>query len=327
MINIFLLYPKSVITLSTILVTIFYLLFDKAPKNTIIVYFWLHVLSYIGFSCIYILQESIQLSALKELIFDTSYYNLPLYLFSSLCTVGMYAIFDVLAKTYSIPLILALSQISLIMTTIGYIFLGDTVTITSLIGITVIFLGSIAAGCTSFSFKNPLQCLKAFDQRLLTWSIIKALLYSATILITYICIANYNETTKLILHVLTKHLRFIPCLIIAPIHFNIGIQFTTLIGLLLYIHYYLKSSKTILPTFVNNYQLICSLSVLYVLQAYFYYESYNYIENKNLITAITELYLPLLFLSNVYLFNLKSSKEEMIGMIIIVLGSIITVFG
>lgn len=327
---IYFLNPEIIIGISTIFLSIFYLLLNKAPKNTMIIYFWLHVLSYIGFSFLFFFKEKFihfDTTALKQLIFDTSYYNMPLYLLSGACVVGTYAIFDLLMKSYSISLILALSQISLILTTVGYILLGDKITIISSIGIIIIFIGSILSGCKSFSLANPLESFKEIDKKLFVWSIIKAILFSATILITYVCISFYNETTKAILHTLTKHLRFIPCMPIAPIHFNIGAQFATFILMFLFIIYHLKASKTIIPTLKNNYRLIFALAFLYVLETYFYYEAYDLIENKNLITAISQLYLPLTFIGSVVLYKEKSSSAEWIGMGIIIIGTIITVFG
>lgn len=328
--NMYALYPKSMIVVATIFNSAFYLLLDKAPKNTMTIYLWIHALSYIGFSFLFILKERLLVfdtTALEQIIFDTSYYNMPLYVMSAACTVATYAIFEFLMKSYSVSIILALSQISIIMTTIGYIFLGDEITVISAIGIFVIFVGSIISGCKNISLSKPLSIFSQIDKKLFYWSIIKAVFYTTTILITYICITFYNETTQAILHTITKHLRFIPCMPIAPIHFNIGSQFASFIFMLLFIVYYLRAANTIIPTLKKHYILISSLASLYVLEAYFYYEAYNFIENKNLITAISQLYLPLLAICSLIMYKQKSSLSEWIGMAIIVLGSIVTIFG
>lgn len=323
-------FPKLTLLISACLTSIFYILLHKAPKNTVILYFWIHIFAYLGFCLIYLFKDMtihFDMTHLENIIFDTTYYNFPIYIFSGFCCVGTYIIFDLLIKSFSIPLVVSLSQISIIITTIGYIVLGDKTSIISILGIVTIFLGSIIAGCTSFSFKHPLKIFKSYNLNLLIWSTIKASLYSVTILISYLCLNKHNETTKIILHQLTKHLRYFPCHLIAPIHFNIGVQFSLFICILLFIIFYQKQSDQIIPTFFNYITLTLILSTLYVLHSYLLLSAYNYIPNQNMITAIMQLSLPITFFGSYIIYQTKNSKEELAGMFMIISGTMITVLG
>lgn len=323
-------HPEILILLSALLLSFYYTLIKKFPQHMMILYFWLHALSYIGFSFIYFYKEkalTIDTAALEQLAFDTSYNNFPLYIFSSLCLIGTYIILDKLIKIYPVSTILALSQISLILSTLGYVILGDSVSLISLFGIFIIFTGAIISGLQSFSWNNPIKSFEKYDITLLKLSFIKSVLYAATMLITYICTSHYSTITKHILHVLTKHMHFIPFTAIAPIHFNIGVQFANFILMFLFITYHLKERRKIWIVMQENYSLIFQLSVLHILYAYFYYESFALIENKNLITALSKLYLPMTLLFCHWAYKQKVSKEQIVGMSIITLGSIVSIWG
>lgn len=320
-------YPEIAIYLATLFIALYYTLLKKFNHHLMILYFWLHILSYFAFTFLVILQKGAMPSAIQQLAFDTSYANLPLYIFSSASLIGTYIILDKLIKLYPVPMILALSQISIILSTAGYIALGDKVTAVSLLGLFVLFAGAMISGLSNFSIKNPLASFKSYDKQLLKLSIIKAVLYSATLLITFLCIVKYNETTQYILHLLTKHLHLVPFMSIAPLHFNIGVQLSNFVLMWLFITYVLKEKKLIIQVMLSKYKIILTLTAFYILNAYFYYYGFDLIEDKNFITAISKLYLPLTLLLSYKLFNEKPSREQIIGMAIIILGSFITTLG
>ncbi|MBI2352968.1 hypothetical protein HYV11_01845 [Candidatus Dependentiae bacterium] len=322
-------HPQIMLLLASILLSIFYMLLHKSPENTIILYFWIRLLSYIGFVFIYFFKETIisfNPEALEQFIFDTSYYNIPLYILSAICSVGTYIIFDFLMKSYTIPLILALSQISILIVSIGYFILGDHITLLSSIGIIIIFIGAFTSCFKIISFKNHFFFFEQIDKNLLFWTFIKSLLYSFTALITYVCVSPFNQKTKMILHLLTKYLHPFQCLPIIPIYFNISVQLAMCLFFLLFIHFYQKKAATIIPILFQYVSLILTLSLLHIIYALLLYESYNFISNKNIITAIGQLYLPFTFLGGIFFYNEKKSLNEWLGIGLIVFGNIISLF-
>ncbi len=320
-------HPEIFIYLSTLFISIYYVMIKKFKQHMMILYFWLHALSYFAFSLIFLFQERLVPQALQQLAMDTSYHNSPLYLLSAVSLVGTYIILDKLIKVYPVATILALSQISIVLSTVGYIALGDKVSFISLVGIGILFMGAMISGLEKFNIKHPLKSFESYDKKLLYLSIIKALLYTATLLITYLCTAKYSDVTKHILHLLTKHLHFIPFVAIAPIHFNIGVQFANFVLMFLFITYILKEKNLIFKTMVKEYPLILQLSALYILNAYYYYKAFDLIEDKNYITAISKIYLPLTLILSCWVYHQKPSKEQVVGMAIIIVGSFITTFG
>lgn len=319
--------PELGVYIATLFISFYYTLIKKFPKHLMILYFWLHILCYGAFALLIFFQEDAVPSAIKQLAFDTSYANFPLYTLSSVALIATYIILEKLIRAYPIPMVLALSQISIILSTVGYIALGDRVTTISLIGLFILFLGAMISGLQNFSFNDPLKSFKGYDKELLKFSLYKAILYSATLLITFLCTARYSDITKHILQTLTKHLHYIPFIAIAPIHFNVGVQFTNFVLMFLFITFVLKEKALINSIMKKQYPIILSLAACYILNTYFYYYAFDLIEDKNYITAISKLYLPLTLILCYWAYQEKPSKEQIVGMAIIILGSFITTLG
>ena len=319
-------HPEVFLYMATLFISFYYTLLKKFKHHMMILYFWLHTLSYFAFAFLFLFQRHLVPASIQQLALDTSYHNLPLYIFSALAVVITYILLDKLMKLYPISKILALSQINILFATTGYILLGDRVSTVSILGLSILFIGAMISGLQNFSFSNPLKSLKSYDHKLLKLSTIRAFFASTITIITFLCTARYNETTRHILHTLTKHMH-IPFVTIAPLHFNVGLQLANFTFMFLFITYALKEKNLIISTMKKQYDLILPLAGLYTLHAYYYYYAFDLIEDKNYITAISKMYLPITLMLAYWIFKEKPSNEQVVGMTIIVIGSFITTFG
>lgn len=314
--------------IAMMLLTIYFLLLNQVSKHVLTIYFWIHAFTYIAISTLFIFEDyliSFNTDPLKAIAFDFTYTNFPLYFLSSLCLIGSYILFDYLAQRHDVAKIIALSQISMIISTIGYHFLGDRMTVTSVMCITIIITGALISGLTRFSLRHPIASLKEYDRRLVVWSILNAWLIAIPELITYLCTAHQDPTTQHILKMLTKHTHGIPFMTVIPLYMNIGIQCFNMALLFSWIRHTTKQRHELLITIKTYKKLLIILAALHVGYVYCYYTAFDSIENKNIISSIIQLYLPLTMLGSTVIFHQKWNKFEAVGMSIIAVGAMISV--
>ena len=144
------------------------------------IYFWIHVWTYGAITTLFLFEDTLikfDTNPLKTIIFDFTYTNFPLYLISSGCLIGSYILFDYLARKHDIAKIIALSQISIIFSTVGYHFLGDKMSLISIISMIIIVTGALVSGLTRLSLKHPIASLKVYDRHFVSWSLLNAVFY------------------------------------------------------------------------------------------------------------------------------------------------------
>ncbi|HSW76054.1 MAG TPA: hypothetical protein VLG50_03365, partial [Candidatus Saccharimonadales bacterium] len=110
-----------------LLLSSYFLLMNQVSKHILMVYFWIHVCTYGAISALFIFEDTFikfDASPLKTMMFDFTYTNFPLYFISSACLIGSYILFDYLSRRHEIAKIIAISQVSIIISTVGYHFLG-----------------------------------------------------------------------------------------------------------------------------------------------------------------------------------------------------------
>ena len=322
-------HPELSIFASTLCLSGYYTIMKRFKEHSMIMFFWLHIISYTTFALLFLHKDKafvFDTDALEQLIFNTSYNNVLLYILASVCLVGTYQIFQLLIQKYEMFAILALSQISVIFSTIGYILLGDDVSLVSIVGIIIIALGALIAGSNNLSWKSPIKTIKNYDTYLLKYTCLNGLLTTCIAMITYLCTTEYSDITRSILHTLTKYTHFIPFVALSPIHFNIGAEFSNIIIMLLFITYYTHKQKLILPILKNHIIFFIIMGILYTMHAFLYYSAFDFIENKNIISAITSLALPITMITSHYYADIKVSQNQIIGMTVITLGSIVSIW-
>ncbi len=320
---------KLLIGNAMILLTWYFLLLNQVSKHILRVYFWIHLFTYSAIALLFIFEDTFikfDPNPLRTIIFDFTYTNFPLYLMSSICLIGSYILFDYLAQFHNVSKIVALSQMSVVISTMGYHFLGDRMTLISAFGMCIIVIGALISGLTKLSIFHPIASFKQYDKSLVFWSMLNACCIAMPELITYLCTAHFDPTTREILKMLTKHTHGIPFTTVIPLYMNVGVQCFNMILLLSWI-WHISKKHINLKSFVSDHKkLVFTLALLHIGYIYCYYSVFDMIENKNIITGIVQLYLPLTMIGGALLYHQHWNKFEIIGMSIIAIGSIVTVF-
>jgi len=316
------------VSIAMMLLTIYFLLLNQVSRHVLTIYFWIHAFTYIAISTFFIFESylaSFNADPLKAIAFDFTYTNFPLYFLSSFCLIGSYVLFDYLAQRYDVAKIIALSQISIIISTIGYHFLGDRMTLISVICMIIIITGALISGLTRLSIKHPIASLRVYDRHLVVWSMLNACFIAIPELTTYLCTAHQDPTTQYILKMLTKHTHGIPFMAVIPLYMNIGVQCFNMILLFSWIRYTTRQRHELAITIKQYKKLLIILALLHVGYVYCYYTAFDHIENKNIISSIIQLYLPLTMIGSTIIFHQKWNKFEAVGMSIIAIGTMISV--
>ena len=300
-------------------------LLKKYPENKFSLFFWTHLFSYAAFTIfvlVYeVLMEHEHMSAVKDLVTDTTITNMPFYFLEAIITIAAVFVMKRLMSLANTPTVLAFSQISVLFSAISFYLLGDTVTTKSTIGLLIIATGALIAGLKKFS---P-NLFEDYDFELFKAGIIYALLQSSRAVITYLCTAKMNPTTHSILSTLTKHLHIIPFAPITPLHFNIGVQFLTIITLFVYITYRLEQPESIINGLKNTPGVLLSICTSFVAFGFFYYKAFGLVGNKELVVGMQKLSIPLTVLIAYFAYQTKPTKQAILGIIVILAGSAFTV--
>ena len=312
-----------------LLLTWYFLLLNKVSKHILMIYFWIHICTYGAITALFLFEDTFikfDANPIKTMMFDFTYTNFPLYLLSSACLIGSYILFDYLSRTHEISKIIALSQISIIISTVGYHFLGDRMSTISVISMGIIVVGALISGLTRLSLKHPLATLKEYDRHLVSWSLLNAFFIAIPELITFLCSQHYDPTTREILRMLTKHARGIPFVTVIPLYMNIGVQWFNIMLLYFWIRRSSNERINLFQIFKQHKKLLITLALLHTGYIFCYFTAFAMIENKNIISGIMQLYLPLTMIGGVILYRQRWNKFEAVGMGIIATGCLMSVF-
>lgn len=309
----------SIITFSlfTVLLKVF------APKNLLPFLFWVNVVTYIGFLGIYFYRKYFlqhDLHILEELIFHFSFENAPLYILLSICFVGSYVIFNGLLEKYDVAQVMALSQISILFSFIGFLLMGDSFSLKGCIEVLIVTYGALISGMTTLSF-NPytLFASQSWD------SIRKVFLYASfTSIITIITFLLTQQTV--FNEEITGSLRHIfPFSFYNPFYFNVGTRFYIMITFFIYL-WYKGYTNQLIPVLREKKMGLLITSLLFLATSYTFQLAFDLIPNRSLFSALYKFTNPCILLCGILLLKEKTTMPKIIGSLIIVLGGAIALW-
>jgi len=296
------------------------------PENKFSLFFWTHLFSYAFFTIFVIIYEfwieHEHVQAVHEFVTTVTFTNLPLYIAEAAITIASIVLIKELMSTNEPGVVIAFTQINVLFSAVGFYLLGDKTSFDSFIGLLIIFCGAMIAGMKKFSF----NIFKDYEPKLFKLGAAYAGLQTSRILITYLCTAKMNTTTQEILQTLTKHLHVIPFAPLTPLHFNVGVQSIIVISLFIYTAYYLDKPQSIINGIKNHFKVVLLLSFLFTAFGFLYLQVFGMIANKDIIVGTMRLYVPLTIALGYLLFQKKPSKQVIVGTLVIVCGSMYTMF-
>lgn len=311
----------SIVSFSLYLVS-----FRLYPENKFSLFFWTHLFSYVLFTSMVVVYEfwidQQHVQALHELVTTITFTNLPFYILEAAITIaGIHLMKQLMSLTTS-AVVISFTQVNVLMSALGFYLLGDQTSFNSVIGLIIITIGALIAGMKQLSW----NIFKDYNFKLLKFGFLYALLQSGRIVITYLCTAKMNATTHGILQTLTKHLHIIPFAPLTPLHFNIGVQCIIVIALFIYTAYYLDEPLSIINGLRKHYTAIFIIAGLFLIFGFSYYQVFGMIRNKDIIVGFHKLYVPLTAFLGYQIHKEAITKQTKIGIGVIVLGSMYTMF-
>lgn len=319
----------AILLSSAFLMALYYITLKKHPKQMLHLLFWSEFFSYLAFSTFFFVSnKSSYLFNFKHLeifMYDFTYSNFPLYLMSGAATVGSLLILERLSKIVPIATFVAVSKVSILTSTIGYVLLGNTISTSALIGVTIVFLGALISGFPSFSIQHPTKLFKKISTELsptlLKGAFLNAFFAFLSSMITFICTAKFNPITKDILQELTKHLHVIPFHTLNPIHFNISTQFAVTILLYCFIRFYRHHTGYVLQFLIDNPRDVAITALCFILSSFSYYYAFGVIIDKTLMSSLYKMYIPLTILLSFLILHKKPNSGQIVGATLIITGA------
>jgi drug/metabolite transporter (DMT)-like permease len=302
-----------------------YMVALKPVKHRMLTLFWLNTISYIGYISIFFVRKlhfEHDVKALEQLLFTFTFSNIPLYILVACCFVSSLALLNYLMNRFEISLIIPVTEVSILFTTLGYIALGNPSSPLVLIGVCIIFAGSIISGLTTLSLSNPLKDFKKISHTLMIGGILQAAFESSVMLITFLCTHKTAVTKEIItwLNITFKNIYDVPFSFHQPFYYTIGVRFFITIFFLLYLLIYKKYRLEIITHPFKNAWYMLSVSAIFLITIISYHEAYQGFADKNVFIALRKLSIPTILFISYYLLNEKITRPKIIGCLIIVFG-------
>lgn len=307
----------SVITLAlyTVLLKLY------SPKNILVYLFWTHFFTYIGFLCLYLYRKVIlshDMFALEELLHYYSFFNAPLYILLSVCVLASFFVYNKFVTQFDLFQAMALAQLSLFLTALGYLFMGDPFLLNAFVGVIIITYGALVCGMPTFSL-NPITLIRSQNWEIIKNVILYGLLTTVTNLITFFL----TQETSFNKSLMTSLKHVFPFSFYHPFYFNIGTRLFITLTFFAYLHHKNYSSQLYAALVTQKKQLAITSS-LYFISLFTYQRAYDLIPDKNMFSALYKLFIPCLLVLSVVVLQEKITPPKVIGSLIILVGGAIT---
>ncbi|MBT3455832.1 EamA family transporter [bacterium] len=316
----------------TVVTFALYNIFIKQYSKRLILLFWVEIITYLGFTSIYLFQKVIlekDMTPFEELIYDFTYTNAPFYLLLAICFVGSLLLLDYLLKEFEISLIAPLSQISLLFIAVGNIVLGDPFSPIVMACVFIVFLGALVSSLNKITLPNPFAEFKNISPKLAIGVLQYSSLLTAIAMIAY-QVTQITEQTKLIKEWATsifKPLHAFPFHFYHPFYFNIGIRFFIMICFIF--SFYVIEKRKFSEPFValkEDFWFILKTGLTFFVSVYTYFYAYMNVADKNILGAMNKLAIPTILIFGYYLLNEKIKLPKVLGSALIVGGSLLVLF-
>lgn len=286
--------------------------------------FWIYTLTYLGHVALYLyrtLAEAKNPYAVEILIREFTFYNAPLYLVLGICFTWSVVIFNNLLKQYDITLVVPFAHISILLTQLGYLLLGDPSNPIEFLGVTIITLGALLTGVKSLG--HPIQALKSIPKPLfrgvLTYSILQTIVAIITFFITQDTRAN-----EFIINQLKYFFPFTQHLSLFKTH--LGAYFFIVTMFLFYLTHHRQTPQKIVNTLKSYWPVIFVACGLYALTNYADNLAYLLIPDQTVLAGLSKINTPLLLLFGHMLLHEKITPPRIVGSLIVLLGGIVIAF-
>ena len=245
----------------------------------------------------------------------------PIYALNATLWLSTQIMLKKLYKHYPITAIAPLLEVSIIVTTVGFAILGETITLKTIIGVTVIFIGCLVSAMKGKTIIKSIKSLRDnLDNRLIKLSLLFSLFTSLLSIVNYVTCAHKAGSD-----LLSRYLRTLPTIHTAytvPTAFELGsVIFIDFVILGYLIIREIRKRDTFAVLF-KHFPMVLLTSGLQFAFAYTHMCAQNIAPKETVITAMNRLTGPAMVLFAFLLLKEKPKKQDIIGSGIIILGAV-----
>jgi drug/metabolite transporter (DMT)-like permease len=314
----------SIVTLS------FYNVVLKRSPHKLLLLFWVSLFTYLGFVLIYLFQTIVlqhDLSALRQLIFNYTFDDLPLYVTISCSFLISMIISEKLLDGYDLSLVIPISQFGILLASAGYIALGDPFQWSLLIGILLVCLGSFVL---SISAANEHLSFRIFSEfrhvpgKLWALVLAEALCFTTSAVVSYLGIKETVQTDAIMNSLKRLHLG--PIAFHSAFFFNVGQQLFSVIIFVFYILSRKKYRTVMFSPLITSTKYLAWAALAYILAEYTYFIAFTITHETSILLALDNLSIPITLIFAYFFLKEQISENKLIGASLIVIGGLIAAF-
>lgn len=314
--------------LSALTFALYSIIIKGSFAHRLVALFWIQVTTYLGFIGTYLVKKHILAHSVHDveaLIFEFTFTNAPLYVAMALMFVGAQLIFNRLLNQFDISLVAPLTQMSLLFTTIGLLFLGDPLSVVTILSVAVVFVGALLTSFPSFSVSAPFGPLKIIPRSLFKQAILEAALTAGAALVTFQCTQKtvMTESVQLWIKTITRHVYSFPFSFFNPFHYNLGVRFFIVSIFLGYLLSHADYRKYLFGIFFRHPKALLAAGCSYFVSEYFFQYAYYIFADKKAVTALGKLSIPFILLFSVLFLKEKLTVPKIVGTSLIIGGGLI----
>lgn len=288
---------------------------------SLIILFWLHTISYVGYIAVYFFRAFVlehDVYAFRELIYNFTLYNAPLYFILGICFTGSLVIYRNLVKEYEISFILPFSYISIIFTTLAFFMLGEPFNWIETLGVLIICCGALVIGFEKNVHNRP-ETFPIFQRPLLLQIILYGI-FKAIFAVVMLLVTQKTSTQQMIK---TSLQHIFPFSEYDSFYASLGTRFFMMLCLFIFIHHKASYRGKILPILREHWRFLIPLSVMFLISTYAYQVAYFLTPDKTVLAGVSKFNVPVILVIGYSVLKEQITLPKIIGSTIIVLGGVV----
>jgi drug/metabolite transporter (DMT)-like permease len=313
------------ILFSIVILSLYNVLLKRFSQKLLLL-FWVSLLSYVGFAIIYLFQSFIlehNPHPIRELIFEYTFEDVPLYLIIAVSFLGSTIISEKLLDGYDLSLVIPISQFGVLLASAGYIALGDPFQWSLALGIAAVCLGTFILSLSATAKPLSLSVFAEFKNipgNL--WALVglQALCFTVSAVVSYLGTKETARTDALMDGMRRLHLG--PIAFHGAFYFNLGQQLYSISLFLIYILVQEKYRLEIFSPLTTSAKYLSLVVLAYIAAEYAYFIAFMITTDTTILLVLDNLSIPITLLLSFFLLKEQIGHMKIIGSSLIMLGGL-----
>jgi drug/metabolite transporter (DMT)-like permease len=315
------------LALVSVLLQNLYSVSAKRIENRTALFFWSNVFTYVGFLAVYFARRRAEADGgqvLTDLVFRYTLDQAPLYVLYAAGFVGSMLVFRKLLAGYDLSLMMPLSQLSILLTTVGYVALGVRPAWQEVAGLLILSPGLVVVSLPADALSSPallIGRLRAVSGRLWGLALLMASLTTLTALVTYLGTKATVETTELA-RALEESLH-LQVFFLDPFHFSLGAQFFSVLMFLGVLAPRREDRSALLPALRDGGVIYVLITLMSFVANLAFQKAFELAPEPTILLVINKLSIPIVLGFSVLLLGERLTPPRIAGSGLILGGGLL----